>query len=206
MKSNKYPINAKKYLLIFFLFLGFFGLIQYADATVYYQDTCESYTLNAQAVNPPWCNTACGGDSCPGYFRTSGAVQGSKYLEFSIAANTNNCLYEIGNNQQSLPITSLPGKTIYLGYMVRFDRVGGVDIWHDGVGATSGDKGVEIRGTGMRWVSAHGNGWAGGSASDHHFTTWLGNPSYHLNKENPYCPIVEGEGGTDADSIQLNQG
>ena len=78
------------------------------------------------------------------------------------------------------------GEIWYLGYFHRIDRIDGKGVWQSPAIA-SGDKNFEIENNGLRWHLGLGN-WdplaapaqdAVGRAAQ--YTTWVGNPTYHLN-------------------------
>ena len=70
-------------------------------------------------------------------------------------------------------------KDYYNAFFVRIDRKDGKDIWHDGDG-DSFDKFFEIIGDGMRWVIHLGN--HGVRMRAHHFSCYVSNSTYHLNR------------------------
>jgi len=71
-------------------------------------------------------------------------------------------------------------KDYYYAFFVRFDRKDGRDIWHDGDG-DSFDKAFEVIGDGIRWTVVFGNHDI--RMKDHHFSCYVVNATYHLNRE-----------------------
>lgn len=109
------------------------------------------------------------------------APQGQKYFQWEISDKDNHERYTEVKGR-NFPVRCALGKTYYLAYYYNFARIDGRDIWHEK--GQSADKGVELKGSGVRWCVSRGH-WGGGYArnQDHRYTVWLGNPTYHLNRE-----------------------
>ena len=107
------------------------------------------------------------------------APQGEKYLQWKITDEDNHSRYTEVKGR-GFPTRCTLGKTYYLAYYFNFTRIDGRDIWHER--GQSADKGVELKGSGIRWCVSRGH-WGGGYTrnEDHRYTVWLGNPTYHLN-------------------------
>jgi hypothetical protein len=167
------------------IFLFFAGVYPAAHATIYLNLDAENGTVGSTVPNPPFCQTQCSGSGEPATYQSNGgAAQGTNYFQWHTVDNQLEHYTVIRNTQTN----NLLGKTIYLAYYFRFDRINSNDIWRVGTGTQSADKGVELTGNGIRWILARGQ-WDkcnnGGFASNqaHRFTIWAGNPSYHLNPE-----------------------
>lgn len=119
-----------------------------------------------------------------------GAPQGNKYFNWLTVQDQKNSSTQVKNKLTlPFPIDLTLGKTYYLAYFMRFDRINGLDIWHEG-SMQSADKGVELRGSGIRFTTSRGQWTECNSKSasfphndDHHFTIWVGNPTFHINPE-----------------------
>ncbi|RLJ00711.1 MAG: hypothetical protein DRP06_01315 [Candidatus Aenigmatarchaeota archaeon] len=133
------------------------------------------------------------------HWTTQSSASGSTvYLNDALpgAANSGNAIsqgwgahYTEIHNTQNLPITCNLGDTYYLAYYMNFERINGFDIWHEGSEVQSGDKGIEITGDGIRWVTSRGQWSSYVTNDDHHYTVFLGNPNYHLNPELEHCDV-----------------
>jgi Fibronectin type III domain len=152
--------------------LCFWGTSQ---AATYFYFNAEDYPCNSDLPNPPfWSGDRVGKITC------GLTPEGSKYFEWVTEDGWTNHYTEI-SNFQSLPLTCNFGTTYFVAFFFNFERINGLDIWHE-VGS-SADKGVEIIGDGIRWVFSRGHWWDEQYNQDHHYTVWGGNPSYHLNPE-----------------------
>lgn len=154
-------------------------------AAIYFDVDAENGIVGNNLSNPPFCRTACGGSSGynngVGIYESSGGTpQGSKFFQWQTNDNQNNYYTEVKDG--GFPVTNILGDTIYLAWFFRFDRIGGLNIWHT-TGNASGDKGIEIRGSGVRWETGNGFWGSGTTIPDNRYTVWLGNPTYHLNSE-----------------------
>lgn len=146
-------------------------------ATVYFKYDAESDPCDGSELpNPPfWTNRV----EQRGHISCGPSPQGNRYFEFTTIDNQGAAYTEI-HTTQGLPITNVIGKTFYLGFFFNFTRIDGKDIWHEDT--SSADKGLEIVGSGIRWVLARGM-WGGLMQNqDHRYTIFGGNPSYHLNR------------------------
>ena len=164
---------------LFFLFL-FAGYMP-ANATVYFYFDAENGTIGANLPNPPICQTECSGSGAKGTYQSSGgAPQGSKYFQWETFNNQPNAYTEI-HPTPGFPINNVLGITYYLAYFFRFDRINGLDIWHES--GQSGDKGVELVGAGLRWAVGGGHWPSHANNQDHRYSMTGGNATYHLNPE-----------------------
>lgn len=119
---------------------------------------------------------------------------GGKFVEWHTQNGSSSAQVDVLQSATNLTA----GSTIYLASFVRFDRVGGNDIWRDtGASPYQFDKLIEIRGTGFRW--GIGAGWNGNYSvgGDHKFTfdAWystvlLGDhgPDHLVADQAPYGP------------------
>lgn len=104
------------------------------------------------------------------------APQGKNVLRWDVTeANTTELLHEVAFDR----MPEARSKNYYYAFFVRYDRIGGKDIWHAGNDESSADKGFEIKGDGIRWIVSFGS-W-GHTNENGRFTTWVGNPTYHVN-------------------------
>ncbi|HJX18595.1 MAG TPA: heparin lyase I family protein [Acidiferrobacterales bacterium] len=173
------------------IILGCVALIpSTARATVYLSLDAEEGTVGQTIPNPPFCQTECSGSGAKGTFESAdGAAQGAQYYQWRTVQSQGEAYTVVGNAGQNPPLVAdLLGKTLYLGWYFNFTRIDGNDIWHEGQ-LQSGDKGVEIRGPGVRWGVANGQWETVAANQDHRYTVWLGNPTYHLNPELEHVDI-----------------
>src|SRR4030067_1348498 len=192
-----------KSIIITLLFL--FALYTPANATVYLNLNAEEGTVGNIVPNPPFCQTECSGSGAKGTYQSSGGtLQGSKYYQWQTVANQPTAYTEVSN---SLGITNIIGKTFYVAYFFRFDRINGLDIWHET--GDSADKGIEIVGSGLRWLVSRGQWGNLISNQDHRYTVWLGNPTYHLNPQlevgDIYFPNQSGYSASNTIQLQYEQ-
>ena len=157
-----------------------FIFVNVASATQFFYWDAEGHPCDGSELpNPPfWTQEV----SHRGHVACGTTPQGSKYIEWETAEGWIDHYTEI-HNTQGLPVTCSLGTTYYLAYFKRFDRIGGVDIWHEGSGIRSSDKGVEITGSGIRWQVSRGQWTTYAANQDHRYTIYMGNASYHLNPE-----------------------
>lgn len=147
-------------------------------AAVYFEYGAESGVCDGSELpNPPfWTREVAkrGNVSC------DSSPEGNKHFVFPTVDNQDGHFTEI-HNTQNLPVNNVNGRTIYLAWYFNFTRINGRDIWHET--GSSGDKGLEIVGNGIRWVVGRGH-WGSSTMTnlDHHYTIFGGNPSYHLNR------------------------
>lgn len=105
------------------------------------------------------------------------APQGKHVFQWDVKkARTTELYHEVKFDR----IPEAKSKDYYYACFVRYDRKDGKDIWHTGMDESSADKGFEIKGDGIRWIVAFGS-WGHDNAKGK-FTTWVGNPTYHLNR------------------------
>lgn len=97
-----------------------------------------------------------------------------------------------------IPLSTVPTPpygTYYLAFYFRFDRSGGVDIWHDSGGGQppsdiqSYDKAVDLRGQGLRWLIAFGDQYIGNQ--DHRFAVFVAHTT-DLGDLNPESDCADG--------------
>ncbi len=106
------------------------------------------------------------------------APQGRNVFRWDVTeAKTTELLHEVKFDR----LPEAKEKTYYYGFFVRYDRIDGRDIWHSGKDEASADKGFEIKGDGIRWIVSFGS-W-GHTNEMQRFTTWVGNPTYHVNRK-----------------------
>lgn len=175
-----------------------------AHATTWYLNEHESGTVGASvgsSHNGPyyfeyWCPgpVTCGGETAT-YQNSVSRPGGGKYVRFFYYEGQHD--YE-GNGENGSgsfgatafsdlsPATITAGTTVYLATFVRFDRIGGVDLWDDGFEANDFDKWFGVRsgeiGDGLRWyVTA---GWANSGAAG----PYPGKFTFQLTKSPNYCP------------------
>ncbi len=169
-------------MLIVTMVLLLFAVSGTSYATIYFYFDAENGTVGTNLTNPPFCQTECSGSGAKGTIQSSGgAPQGIKYFQWQTVNNQTEHYTEIYG--PSFPITNIMGKTFYLAYYFNYTRINGLDIWHEGISVQSADKGVEIDGSGVRWIASPGQWEYMMPNQDHHYTVWMGNPTYHLNSQ-----------------------
>jgi len=178
-----------------------------SNATIYFYYDAEGGTVGEYVPSPPitsgvvFCQTECSGSGTKAKVQsTGGAPQGAKYWRWETVQNQTNAYTEV-KNKGVFPFSCTLGKTYYFAFFIKFERIGGNDIWHECV-CQSISKTAEIRGNGIRWNMSFGQ-WYECSPTemcmenqDHHFTITLGNPTYHINpalepypqNQNAYSP------------------
>jgi hypothetical protein len=159
-----------------------------AAATPLFLFDAEGLACGSTLPNPPMYTAM---TSHQGHIICGDAPQGSNSFEWLTSEGWTDHYTEISNH--SFPFSCSFGETAYLAFFFRFDRVNGLDVWHET--DSSADKGVELVGEGVRWIYSTGHWWYEGANTDHHYTVWGGNPGYHLN------PNIE-----NYDAYPLNQG
>lgn len=152
----------------------------------------ETYSAGSLVPDPdPFCTISCGYPSV-----SRGKVAQKSNCDPGVSAPTgNNCFRwdvpastdQIGNQIQCSGMCNVPtseGDVVYLAFRMNFQNPNG-DIWHDGPGANSADKGLGLHSPGLsggyRWDLSMGCWDSATQCLDHHFTLWIGNPSYHFN-------------------------
>lgn len=152
----------------------------------------ETYSIGSLIPDPdPFCTISCGYPSI-----SRGKAAAKSNCDPGVSAPTGNVCFRwdvpaftnaIGNQIQCSGMCAVPtseGNVIYLAFQMNFQNPNG-DIWHDGPGANSADKGLGIHSPGssggFRWDLSMGCWDQFTQCSDHHFTAWVGNPSYHFN-------------------------
>lgn len=161
-------------------FIIYFIINNPVYATIYYSwdsenQVCDSALPFYNEGGSP--HTRCG----------SGAKQGTKYLEYSWAGSVHDGYTEFTG--QGFPHTLVMGRTYYFAMWVYFERINGLDIWHEFSGQ-SYDKLIDVfYGSNVRFVIINGQHESGcaNQNQDHHFTGFLfeGN---RLNTSLPnYC-------------------
>lgn len=167
-----------------------FSAVNSSHATVYFSYDAESNTVGSALPNPPFCGVQCGGGTESGQTvgrigSTGGTPKGSQYFYWNIVQNQHDYYSEITQSPNLPTGTNMMGKTVYLAYYFRLDRLAGgsrFDIYQRGTEVQSAEKGVEIRGPGLRWVTSIGQWDSLVGNQSGRFTIWAGNPSYHLNQ------------------------
>jgi hypothetical protein len=169
-----------KFIIVMFLLSLF--TCSTSNATVYFYWDAETHPCDGSELpNPPfWTQEV----SHRGHVTCGETKQGNKYFEWTTGYWTNH--YTEIHNTQGLPVTCGLEVTYYLAYFFNFTRINNQDIWHES--GQSGDKGIEITGSGIRWEVARGHWESMSNNQDHHYTVWVGNPTYHLN---PSIEIVD---------------
>jgi len=158
------------------------GLINASYAAIYFTWGAEDFPCDGRELsNPPFYN---GVAETRGHVVCEASPEGSRHIEFITVDNQNN--HRTNVNSQGLPLTNIMGKTLYLAYFFNFTRIDNLDIWHET--GQSADKGFEFYGNGIRWILARGH-WTNCNNSggvppnlDQHYSVWVGNPTYHLNR------------------------
>jgi hypothetical protein len=180
-----------------------------SHATIYFYFDAENGTDGTNLSNPPFCQTECTSAYAKGTYQSSGgAPQGSKYFQWQTVNNQPEAYTVIGNVSQNPPLVSNAlGNTYYVAYYFNFTRINGLDIWHET--GQSADKGVEIVGSGIRWVLGRGNWATLINNQDHRYTVFVGNPSYHLNLSfehgDIYWPNQNGYNSTNTLQLQYER-
>ena len=148
-------------------------------ATVYFEFDAENGLCDGSDLpNPPFWTRE---EAKRGNVSCDSSPQGDQHFEFPTVDNQDGAFTEIHVNQGN-PISDINGKTFYVAWYFNFTRINGEDIWHET--GSSGDKGVEIVGSGIRWDVGRGH-WGSSTMTnlDHHYTIFGGNPTYHLNRD-----------------------
>lgn len=169
-------MNLRNTAIFVTLTMSVFIFCGVVEAGTYFSWNAENYPCDGSVLpNPPfWTEEA----SQRGRVICGTTPQGAKFFEFQTVARQSAAYTEI-HPSPPFPITNILGKTIYLAYFFNFTRINGLDIWHEV--DDSADKGIELMGSGIRWIISRGH-WSNlANNSDHRYTVWGGNPSYHLN-------------------------
>lgn len=199
-----------KSIIITLLFLFLFAAYTPANATVYFYFDAENGTIGANLPNPPICQTECSGNGARGTYQSSGGTpQGSNYFQWQTVAYQPEAYTVIGNVSQNPPLVSNTlGNTYYLAWFFNFTRINGQDIWHECTSCQSADKAMEIDGSGIRWLLNFGQ-WEMMANKDHHYTAFIGNPTYHLNPQlehvGSYYPNQNGYSNTNTLQLQYER-
>ena len=176
-------------LLINVSLVSLIGIAAPSYATIYFQFDAENLACDGSElpIPPFWTSTV----AYRGHISCDPSPQGTRHIEFTTKDNQSTAYTEINKTQdgQAISINNIIGKTYYLAYYFNFTRINGNDIWKEST--VSGDKGIEFDGNGIRWILGRGqyskcNGsYSPGFArnKDHHYTVWVGNPTYHLNPD-----------------------
>ena len=155
-----------------------------AHATVYLNLNAEEGTVGTvvplslfhqdDPPQPPY------GGARATYQSSGGTPQGSKYYQWQTVDNQLDHYTEILLNNGNT-LTNIIGNTYYLAYYFRFDKINGLDIWHEILSGQSADKVTDIMGSGVRWIFGAGQWPCVPQNQDHHFTVWLGFVGNDLN-------------------------
>jgi len=179
---------------------------------VYFYWNCEDQADGSVLPNPPFwfgwktVGHATGGRVIDHPERCAHVVQGrapegQKYFQWKITDEDNHDRYTEVKGR-AFPVRCILGKTYYLAYYFNFTRIDGRDIWHET--GSSGDKGVELKGSGIRWCLSRGHRGNLAPNQDHRYTVYVGNPTYHLNQEEHYDIYRPNQSGYSAENpIQL---
>lgn len=185
--------------------VGILGFGESARAEIYFYFDAEDGIIGNELPHHQsgggsnFCQPECSGLGARATYQSIGNVpQGNQYFQWETVDNQTNHYCEI-KNVGVFPVTEILSKTFYLAFYMRFDRKDENDIWHEGGGTQSWDKGIEMRGRGVRWTVGWGqwdecNGsYSPGFAAnqDHHFTIGSGNPTYRL-PGSEYNPSLNG--------------
>ena len=180
-------MNIQKQIKLKFVFMMFLWLLVVPNAsyaTVYFYYDAENETVGNGVPRDPngvdICTQGCSsfGFSDATVQLAGGAPQGSKYFQW-VTVNNQPSVYTEVVNHSTFPISLSLGTTYYLAYFFNFTRINGLDIWHET--GQSADKGVELDGSGIRWIISRGNWPCIADTQDHYYTVWIGNPTYVLN-------------------------
>ncbi len=190
-----------KSIIITLLFL--FTVYTPAYATVYLNLNAEEGTVGATVPYPPFeaVNTSVARAT---YQSSGGTPQGSKYYQWQTVNSQLDHLTAMWLNN-STPITNIIGNTYYLAYFFRFDRINGLDIWHE-LNDQSYDKLTDIMGSGVRWTFKVGQHEAGcyTQNQDHRFTVGIGNSGYNFSGLECVDQLIQNSNGYSASNpIQL---
>ena len=163
--------------------LFFFVAYTPAHATMYFYYDAENETVGNSVPRDPngidICTQGCSTSYSDATIQSAGGVpQGSKYFQWVTIDNQPSVYTEVVNHT-TFPISLSLGTTYYLAYFFNFTRINALDIWHET--GQSADKGVEIDGSGIRWIISRGNWSCIADTQDHYYTVWTGNPTYVLN-------------------------
>lgn len=190
-----------KSIIITLLFL--FAAYTPANATVYLNLNAEEGTVGTIVPYPPFeaVNTSVARAT---YQSSGGTPQGSKYYQWQTVNSQLDHLTAMWLNN-STPITNIIGNTYYLAYFFRFDRINGLDIWHE-LNDQSYDKLTDIMGSGVRWTFKVGQHEAGcyTQNQDHRFTVGIGNSGYNFSGLECVDQLIQNSNGYSASNpIQL---
>lgn len=190
---------GKKWWILFSLLLSSFFFWAPAQAAVYFSWDAENSACDTELPNPPfWTQET----SHRGKSTCGPTLQGSRFFEWVAQDYWHDAYTEISS--QALPVSLVPGRTYYLAYYFNYTRINGRDIWRNS--DDSADKGVEITGSGIRWVGSVGHWSSLATIPAGKFTIWGGNPTYHVNRSlevnDIYLPNQNGYSA--ANPIQLD--
>ncbi|MDC4205475.1 MAG: hypothetical protein MPW14_22410 [Candidatus Manganitrophus sp.] len=171
-----------------------------SHATVLFTPDTYSYTNGQNLPNPPWCGRQCGSDSpiigqaaASSTCDPAAAAPLAQCLFWNVNQNDVHDLYNELKPNGGIGTPLINGTVLYLAFQMNLTRVPGCnkanrgiecDIFQEGNGVQSGEKGVELRGdsaAAFRWGVSFGQ-WDSYSANQNHkFTAWISNPSGHFN-------------------------
>lgn len=173
-------ISLKKISFISICLIAVLSISGMSHATVYFyfdaEDATIGTTLPLASGNPAnFCQSECSGSGTKGVIADDGAPQGGKYFRWTTTNNQNNHYTEIGSDttpSSGWPLRLTMGGTYYLAFYARFDRINGLDVWHEGNRTQSSDKGIEVDGPDIRILATRGQ-WEHMAANiNHHYTTY----------------------------------
>lgn len=161
------------------ILIGFILLLLGAgvsQAAVLFSSTAESGTCDTGVSTSIWDYTGSGGPGGPlaarMFYRCDTPVPNSGRSKY-FRVDTVNLMQGTWNVRHVNRINLTPGVTYYLGAFFRFDRILGLDIWHDAKigndGPDSFDKLFESDGS-VRWII--NSGWMNGGFTPPATNTW----------------------------------
>jgi len=175
-----------------------------SNATIYFYFDAEDSTVGDtlpydQSSGYEFCQPLCGSSNgVRGYIANEGGTpQGDKYFRWDLNntdPNSTKAIFCNLKNKDTFPVNLELGKTYYIAFFCNFTRIDGQDIWHSGGEGfpQSADKGIEMKGSGIRWIAARGQ-WEEIDNDLHKWSVWMGNPTYHLNPDlEEYYPNTGG--------------
>jgi hypothetical protein len=172
------------------LVLGLAGMARASSATIIFEEGGEAYADEQDLPNPNFCAVECGAaESAVGKAEdaascdpSAGAPVGDRCLKWTVAQDQQDMYNEIGKFGSVVT----EGSTLFLAFRQNINRIGEVDVWAEGAGTQSADKGLGLHGediSDFRWDLSMGQWDSMAANQDHAFTVWVGNPSNHFNAE-----------------------
>ena len=173
--------NARVLLLLGSVLLSLVGA-GVSRAAVLFSSNAEAGACNTGVASSLWNYTESGDTpNSRMFYRCDTPVPNSGRSKY-FRIDTVNGQHDSWNQHSMTRVNLTPGVTYYLGAFMRFDRIGGIDVWHDVSGPDSYDKLLEFDGN-LRWIIL--TGWPNSNYSgsyDHKFTFDLySSPTYCSN-------------------------